>query len=115
MVIVLICRFVKPTEEPKFLERYNEDQRKNVGIPDFICETLTKVNDSHDLPEFMRSLHLVRENCLNYVNLAYWTSAEAFAQRFTPKAPFDEETEVSPRLRVVLEIQQTTCDIKAAP
>lgn len=115
MVIILICRFVKPDKEEEFLRKYNEDQVKNAGIEDFICETLTKVDNTSDLPKFLRNLPLTRKDCLNYLNVAYWKSAKSFAQRFTPKAPFDHETEVAERLRAVLNIQQTTCQIFGGP
>jgi hypothetical protein len=112
MVIILICRYVRLDREREFLKQYEAERPAH---PDFICETLTKVNDSLELPEPLRSLTLARENCFTYLNLAYWKSAESFNAAFNPKTFHDPEIEEFDRVRAVLEIKQTTCPIESRP
>jgi hypothetical protein len=101
MVIVLIRRSVKREKEAEFLATYSQEKPNH---PDFLEETLTKVNDSTDLPEAMRSLPITSADCVTYLNVARWKSAEAFRQHFNPRTMHDPEIETSDRLRIVLEI-----------
>ena len=102
MVIILVRRCVKLDKEAKFLACFNREKPRS--NPAFIDETLTKVNDSEDLPEAMRSLHISGMACVTYLNVAYWKSAEAFYDHFKPSADdFDPEIEVCKRERIVLD------------
>ena len=101
MVIVLVRRCVRPDKEEEFLARYQTEKPQN---PDFIGETLTKVEDSSTLPDALRSLPINGPNCVTYLNIASWKSAEAFRQHFDPATMHDPSIEVSDRLRVVLNV-----------
>jgi hypothetical protein len=101
MVIVLIRRCVRRDTEAEFLASYNREKPKHAG---FIDETLTKLNNSTDLPDSMRSLPVGCDNCLTYLNVARWRSAEDFRQHFQPKTMHDPKIECSDRLRAVFEI-----------
>jgi len=52
----------------------------------------------------MRSLPITSADCVTYLNVARWKSAEAFRQHFNPRTMHDPEIETSDRLRIVLEI-----------
>ncbi len=69
MVIVLICRCVKPDREAEFLASYRA-QKPPPATVGFIDETLTKIANPATLPEPMRSLPIECENCLTYLNIA---------------------------------------------
>jgi hypothetical protein len=102
MVIILVRRCVKLDKEAEFLASF--DREKPTSNPAFIDETLTKVNDSQDLPEAMRSLHISGVNCVTYLNVAYWKSAQSFYDHFKPSADyFDPKIEVCKRERIVLD------------
>lgn len=101
MMLVLIRRCVRRDKEAEFLASYNQDKPNN---PDFVEETLTKVNNSAELPEAMRSLSIAGADCVTYLNIARWRSAEAFRQHFNPSTMHDPEFEVSDRVRVVLDV-----------
>jgi heme-degrading monooxygenase HmoA len=101
MVIVLIRRCVKREKEAEFLANFN---REKPNHPDFIDETLTKVSEATDLPEPLRNLPIAGDDCVTYLNVARWKSAAAFNEHFKPRKMHDPETEVSDRLRAVLEI-----------
>jgi hypothetical protein len=105
MVIVLIRRCVRPDKEKEFLDRYSKEKPQS---SDFLGETLTKVEDSASLPESMRSLPIMGTNCITYLNIASWKSAEAFQQHFDPATMHDPAIEISDRLRVVLEVSSPT-------
>ena len=98
MVIVLVRRCIRREKEAEFLTSYKAEKPNH---PDFICETLTKVDDSRDLPEALRSLPLAGENCITYVNVARWRSAVAFNDHFKPATKHEPEFETSDRLRVI--------------
>jgi|SRR5580658_2696312 heme-degrading monooxygenase HmoA len=101
MVIVLIRRCVKRDKEKEFLASYNHEKPNNPG---FIDETLTKLNDSPNLPDAMRSLKVGCEDCVTYLNIARWRSAEEFRDHFKPQTTHDAKIECSDRLRAVFEI-----------
>ena len=100
MTTILIRRCVRPGKEAEFLANYNREKPEH---PDFISETLTKVRDTHDLPESMRSFRVGSENCVTYINVAVWKSAESFVAHFNPKTMHTEEIETEDRVRVVLD------------
>jgi hypothetical protein len=103
MVIVLVRRCVKRDKETEFLESYR--QQKPTDNADFLDEELTKVVTSETLPEPMRSLPLACDgDCVTYVNVARWKTAEAFRNHFDPRTYHDPAIECSDRLRVVLEL-----------
>jgi hypothetical protein len=104
MVIVLIRRCVRRDREENFLASYKKEKPEH---PDFIDETLTKVNESDELPQPMRTLPISGENCVTYLNVARWQSAASFYQCFKPSTTHDPEIECFDRLRVVLEVAQT--------
>jgi hypothetical protein len=101
MVIVLIRRCVRRNKEPEFLSSYS---REKPDHPDFITETLTKLNNSDELPESLRSLSIGCEDCVTYLNVAQWKSAESFRQHFNPRTMHDPNIECSDRLRAVFEV-----------
>jgi hypothetical protein len=101
MVIILIRRCVRRDKEAEFLANYN---REKPNHPDFVAEHLTKVNSSMDLPEPMRTLPIGEEDCITYVNVAFWKSAKSFEQNFQPKTMHDANIETADRVRVVLDI-----------
>ena len=101
MVIILIRRCVKPDKEAEFLASYNRDKPTHRG---FIDETLTKLNDSKSLPESMRSLDVGCKDCVTYLNVARWQSAQDFHDHFKPQTMHDPDIECSDRLRAVFEV-----------
>jgi hypothetical protein len=102
MVIILVRRCVRVDREAEFLATF--DREKPTSNPAFIDETLTKVNDSAVLPEAMRSLNISGKDCITYLNVAYWKSADSFYDHFHPSADFfDQEIEVCSRERIVLD------------
>lgn len=103
MVIVLIRRCVKPDKEGEFLSTYKKDKPEHPG---FIREYLTKLDSSQLLPEPMRSLLFGCKDCVTYLNIAHWKSADAFHEHFDPKTMHDSTYECSDRLRAVCEIIQ---------
>lgn len=100
MVIVLIRRSVRPEREAEFLAAY---AREKPDHPDFVSETLTKVGNSSELPDSMRSLPIGGEG-VTYVNVAMWKSAKSFEEQFNPQTTHDPEIECGDRARVVLEV-----------
>lgn len=100
MVIVLIRRSVRPEKEAAFLEAYNREKPDHA---DFVSETLTKVSNSNELPDSMRSLPIGGDG-VTYVNVATWKSARSFEEYFEPRTMHDPEIECGDRVRVVLEV-----------
>jgi hypothetical protein len=99
MAIILILRCARRDREAEFLKTYS---RERPDHEDFISETLTKIDDSTALPEPMRSLKLTDQDCIPYLNIAFWKSAQSFYEHFNPKTSHDAEIEVCDRLRLVL-------------
>ncbi len=104
MVIILIRRFVKPNREQEFLASYKA--QKPVGNPAFKGETLTRVNSEDNLPPGLTTFPLNEPECITYLNVAQWTSWDAFAQQFdmTTSTVFDPAIETQPRQRVALNV-----------
>jgi hypothetical protein len=92
---------VRREKEPEFLASYNREKPTHPG---FIEETLTKLNSSDELPESMRSLPIGCGDCITYLNIARWRSAEEFRQHFNPQTMHSPEIECSDRLRAVFEV-----------
>ena len=101
MHIILIRRCVKENSEREFLKNYKE--QKPTANPDFLKETLTKVRNSNDLPMSMRNMPINCENCVTYINIAWWKSAEAFIKQFNPQIDYDPKIECEPKVRIVLD------------
>jgi hypothetical protein len=101
MVIVLIRRCVQRDKETEFLASYSWEKPNNPG---FIDETLTKLDSSADLPESMRSLPVGCNDCVTYLNIARWRSAEEFRRHFKPQTMHDPKIECSDRLRAVFDV-----------
>lgn len=104
MVVILIRRCTTPEKEESFLADYRSGRPSN--HPDFVDEFLTKVGDSGELPEAMRSLPIGVEGTITYINLAIWRSAKSFQEQFNPTTWHDETIEVADRQRIVLDIQE---------
>jgi hypothetical protein len=103
MVIIIIRRFVRADREAKFLETYRA--QKPTTNAAFRGETLTRVNESSEMPPGLRGLALNGPACVTYLNIAKWDSWEAFAKQFdTSGIGFDPETETAARQRVVLDV-----------
>jgi hypothetical protein len=103
MIVILIRRFVRADREPVFLERFKA--QTPIQNPAFIKETLTRLSDDPNLPPRLRSLALNGPSCITYLNIAEWSSREAFEQEFLTKpSDFDEDIETAPRQRMVLDI-----------
>lgn len=100
MVIVMIRRCVKRDKEGDFLASYKGQKPDH---PDFIDETLTKINNSSELPEPLRSWSIDCGDCVTYVNIARWKSVKSFEAHFKPKTMHDPKIECSDRIRVVLD------------
>ena len=104
MVIVLIQRCVRKGMEALFLERYVKEKPTNA---DFLGEDLTLLSAGEEVPEALKGLlsDCVTEGCTCFVNVARWTSLQAFDAAFKPiPGYFDPEIECEPRVRSVLEI-----------
>ena len=101
MAIILIRRCVRVDREAEFLARYNREKPTH---PDFIDETLTKVDTSAGLPPALRSLALTCQAGITYINVARWKSVDGFIQTFGGhfNSPHDPDIECAPRERVVL-------------
>jgi hypothetical protein len=67
VVVILTRRCIKPNKEAEFLADYRSHTPDHPG---FIGQTLTKLQNSGDLPEPMRSLHFGCGNCVVYLNIA---------------------------------------------
>ena len=103
MLIILVRRFVRPQRLKQFLASYRD--QAPIDDPAFLGETLTRLNDSADLPKDMKSLPLGAPNCLTFLNIAKWRSWEAFEKHFS-SAPFgfDPEIEAAPAQQAVMTI-----------
>jgi hypothetical protein len=101
VVVILTRRCIKPNKEAEFLADYRSHTPDHPG---FISQTLTKLQNSAELPEPMRSLPFGCGNCVVYLNIARWQSAADFQEHFKPGAMHDPRFECSDRLRAVVEI-----------
>ncbi len=103
MVIILVRRFVRSDREKQFLASYRD--QAPIDDPAFAGETLTRLNDSADLPTSMKSLPIGAAHCVTYLNIAKWASWSAFERHFA-KMPsgFDPEIETAPAQQAVMNI-----------
>jgi hypothetical protein len=101
MIIILVRRFVRTDREKRFLASYRD--QAPIEDPAFFGETLTKLNDSIDLPAEMKSLPLGTAGCVTYLNIAKWESWEAFEKHFADMpSGFDREIETAPAQQAVM-------------
>lgn len=102
MYIILIRRTVRKDKVVEFLKSYKAQRPDH---PDFIDERLTRVMADTDLPEPLRSFNITSgEEGITFVNVARWKSWESFNTHFKPATTHEKEIECSDRVRVVLEV-----------
>ena len=104
-VVVLIRRFVRLDREEEFIASYRA--QKPVHDPAFEGETLTRLDESRELPEGFRCFDLNAPNCATYLNIATWKSWEDYSRHFPDALSSDTfypEIEVRPSERAVLGI-----------
>lgn len=103
MVIILIRRFVKAGCEDAFLKAYEAERARD--NPDFHGETLIRVNSDAELPVGLKSFELSSPDCATYINVAKWSSWEAFGRLCDMSgAGSIADYEVRARERAVLDV-----------
>lgn len=103
MIIVLIRRCVRRDKEQEFLASYRA--QKPTENPDFLGEDLTRLDQAEDLPESMRSFSVgCGTDCVTYINVTRWRTAEAFRKHFKPETAHDPAFETADRVRAVLNV-----------
>ena len=101
MVIILVRKCVRPGREEAFVADWRAQRPDH---PDFLGETLTRIDDLSHLPEPMRSLPLAAPAGITYLNVARWRRAESFVEHFRPRTAHNPELELADELRIVLTI-----------
>lgn len=83
MVIILIRRFARIDREEEFLALFRDQRpRENAA---FLGETLTRIGDGRKMPAHVPPILDLEPGCVNFLNVARWTSWEAFAAEFAPQ------------------------------
>lgn len=111
MVIVLIRRCVKKDKEAEFVANYKS--QKPIDNTAFLGEDLTRLSDPAGLPDAMRSLSIgdCGQDCVTYLNIAKWNSAEEFKAHFKPETTHDPEIECCDKLRATFDIVELSAKI----